>query len=173
MRHDFDKGGDIEDITGTHWLLGVAGKFNPEKDHDLIGSFYAEAAGEISTAPHFARGHGDSHYYGVGVIGRYQQNEGSMKGAYTQINARIGRASTDFNSNLYDANSNRGEYDKESTYYGAGIGAGYLWDITPAWQLDLSAQYSGCTLTDTVPTSPTPRTTSTISTVTGPGSARS
>ncbi len=141
MRHDFDKGGDT-DITGTHWLLGIAGKFNPEKDHNLIGSFYAEAGWRnIDSDTHFARGHGDSHYYGVGVIGRYQQNEGPMKGAYAQINARIGRASTDFNSNLYDANGNRGEYDKESTYYGAGIRAGYLWDITPAWQLDLSARY--------------------------------
>lgn len=64
-----------------------------------------------------------------------------MKGTYAQINAKIGRASTDFDSNLYDLNGNRGEYNKDSTYYGADIGIGYLWDLSSAYQLDLSARY--------------------------------
>ena len=141
IRHDLDKGGDAE-VSGTHWLLGLAGKLNTARDYDLIGSIYAEAGwGNIDSDNSFASGHGDTHYYGIGLIGRYQQNEGTMKGAYAQINAKIGRASTDLESNLYDVNGNRGEYDEDSTYYGAGVGVGYLWDIASAYQLDLSARY--------------------------------
>ena len=141
IRHDLDKGGDAS-VSGTHWLLGVAGKLNTAKDYDLIGSVYAEAGwGNIDSDNSFASGHGDTHYYGIGLIGRYQQNEGTMKGAYAQINAKVGRASTDLESNLYDVNGNRGEYDKDATYYGAGIGVGYLWEIASAYQLDLSARY--------------------------------
>ncbi len=141
IRHDLDKGGDAS-VSGTHWLLGLAGKLNTAKDYDLIGSVYAEAGwGNIDSDNSFASGHGDTRYYGIGLIGRYQQNEGTMKGAYAQINAKIGRASTDLESNLYDANGNRGEYDKDATYYGAGIGVGYLWDIAQAYTIDLSARY--------------------------------
>ncbi|MCZ4052595.1 autotransporter domain-containing protein [Oxalobacter sp. OxGP1] len=141
IRHDLDKGGDAE-VSGTHWLLGLAGKLNTARDYDLIGSIYAEAGwGNIDSDNSFASGHGDTHYYGIGLIGRYQQNEGTMKGAYAQINAKIGRASTDLESNLYDVNGNRGEYDEDSTYYGAGVGVGYLWEITQAYTLDLSARY--------------------------------
>ena len=141
IRHDLDKSGDAE-VSGTHWLLGLAGKLNTAKDYDLIGSVYAEAGwGNIDSDNSFASGHGDTRYYGIGLIGRYQQNEGTMKGAYAQINAKIGRASTDLESNLYDANGNRGEYDKDATYYGAGIGVGYLWDIAQAYTIDLSARY--------------------------------
>ena len=88
-----------------------------------------------------ASGHGDTHYYGIGIIGRYRQNEGEMKGLWAQINAKVGRVSTDLESNLYDINGNRGEYDKKATYYGAGIGIGYQWDITNTYQLDLHARY--------------------------------
>ena len=141
IRHDLDKGGDAS-VSGTHWLLGIAGKLNAAKDYDLIGSVYAEAGwGNIDSDNSFASGHGDTHYYGIGLIGRYQQNEGTMKGAYAQINAKVGRASTDLESNLYDVNGNRGEYDKDATYYGAGIGVGYLWEIAQAYTLDLSARY--------------------------------
>ena len=141
IRHDLDKGGDAS-VSGTHWLLGLAGKLNTAKDYDLIGSVYAEAGwGNIDSDNSFASGHGDTRYNGIGLIGRYQQNEGTMKGAYAQINAKIGRASTDLESNLYDANGNRGEYDKDATYYGAGIGVGYLWDIAQAYTIDLSARY--------------------------------
>ena len=141
VRHDLDKRGDAN-VSGTHWLLGVAGKLNPAKEYDIVGSVYAEAGwGNIDSDNSFASGHGDTHYYGIGIIGRYQQNEGTMKGAYAQINAKVGRASTDFESNLYDVNGNRGEYDEDSTYYGAGVGVGYLWEIASAYQLDLSARY--------------------------------
>ena len=50
IRHDLDKGGDAE-VSGTHWLLGLAGKLNTAKDYDLIGSVYAEAGwGNITTS---------------------------------------------------------------------------------------------------------------------------
>lgn len=141
MRQKLDKGGDA-DVSGTHLMLGVAGRFNPERVYDLIGSLYVEAGwGNIGSDNAYARGHGDTRYYGVGVIGRYQQNEGPFKGVYGEANAKIGRASTDFRSSLSTADGRRAGYDEESTYYGAGVGAGYLIGLASAYELDVSARY--------------------------------
>ncbi len=71
MRHNFDKRGDA-DITGIHWLLGIAGKLNLAKEYDLIGSIYTEAGwGNLDSDNNFSREHGGTHYYGIGLIGRY------------------------------------------------------------------------------------------------------
>ena len=161
IRHDLDKGGDAE-VSGTHWLLGLAGKLNTARDYDLIGSIYAEAGwGNIDSDNSFASGHGDTHYYGIGLIGRYQQNEGTMKGAYAQINAKIGRASTDLESNLYDMNGNRENMTKippttERESESATCGKSHK-----PIHSTCRRGTSGSTLTDTTRTSPTTRTNST------------
>ena len=141
MRQKLDKGGDA-DVSGTHLMLGVAGKLNPDREYDVLGSLYAEAGwGNIGSDNAYARGHGDTRYYGVGVIGRYQRNEGPFKGVYGEANAKIGRASTDFKSSLSAADGQRAGYDEASTYYGAGVGAGYLIGLASAYELDVSARY--------------------------------
>ena len=128
--------------SGSHFLIGVAGKLDSAKESDLIGSAYVEAGwGDISGHNAVTTASGDSHYYGLGLIAKYRQNEGTYQGAYAQINARIGKASTAYNSQLVSAEGNRGSFDKESTYYGAGVGAGYLKKLTSSYSLDISAQY--------------------------------
>lgn len=72
---------------------------------------------------------------------KYRQNEGRFNGVYGQVNARIGKASTSYNSQLVSAEGNRGSFDKETTYYGAGLSVGYLKELTPAYSLDFSAEY--------------------------------
>lgn len=141
MQQDFDKGGSA-DVTGTHWLLGLAAKLNDSGDYDLIGNFYAEAGrGNVDGDDSGASGSGDTYYYGLGFIGRYQQNEGAMQGVYAQLNAKIGRSKTDFDSNLHDAFGRRGSYDEDLTYYGFGVGVGYLWNLSSAFEVDLYARY--------------------------------
>lgn len=141
IRYDADKG-TRADASGTHWLIGAAGKLDRAEDRDVIGTVYIEAGwGDIDGHNGYTRGHGDAHYYGIGAIGRYRQNEGALKGAWAQINARAGRATTDFDSDLRDSHGNRGSYDKEATYYGAGMEIGYNWNLGQNLDLDISAGY--------------------------------
>ena len=141
MRYDTGSGSSSK-ASGSHFLVGVAGKLDSAQDRDLIASAYVEAGwGDISGHNAVTAASGDSHYYGLGLITRYQQNEGQFKGLYGQINARIGKASTDSHSQLVSAEGNRGSIDKEATYYGAGAGVGYLKELNASYSLDFSAEY--------------------------------
>ncbi len=128
--------------SGQSVLLGVAAKLDGSKDHDVIGSAYVEAGwGSIDDHTREAKGDGKSHYYGFGLMAKYQQNEGFLKGAYGQVNAKLGRVNTDFKSNLYSAEGKRGAYDATATYVGAGVGAGYVTALGGRMSLDVSAAY--------------------------------
>lgn len=128
--------------SGQSVLLGVAAKLDGSKDHDVIGSAYVEAGwGSIDDRTREAKGDGKSHYYGFGLMAKYQQNEGFLKGAYGQVNAKLGRVNTDFKSNLYSAEGKRGAYDATATYVGAGVGAGYVTALGGRMSLDVSAAY--------------------------------
>ena len=128
--------------SGQSVLLGLAAKLDSSKDHDVIGSAYVEAGwGSIDDHTSEARGDGNTHYYGVGLMAKYRQNEGMLKGAYGQVNAKIGRVNTDFKSNLVSAEGKRGAYDRTATYVGAGVGAGYVTALGSRMSLDVSAAY--------------------------------
>lgn len=141
MRYDTGHGSSAS-ANGAHFLLGVAGKLDGSKDHDVIGSVYAESGwGDIEDHTTTSKGDGKTHYYGLGLIAKYRQNEGTFKGAYGQVNVKAGRANTDFRSNLTSAEGVRGAYDKTASYYGAGAGVGYLVALGKSLSLDLSAAY--------------------------------
>ena len=58
-----------------------------------------------------------------------------------QAHARIGRAFTDYDSHLKDGSGDRLDYDKNSTYYGAGFEIGREWQYHPDYMLDSYLQY--------------------------------
>ncbi|EEO27445.2 hypothetical protein OFAG_00598 [Oxalobacter formigenes HOxBLS] len=141
LRYDTGKKSHA-DASGTYWLIGATGKLDNAPNRDLTASVYIEAGwGDITGNNPSTSGSGDTRYYGLGAIGRYQQKEGPLKGAYAQLNAKAGRTTTDFDSHILDGKGQKTGYDKEATYYGAGLGIGYQWNLTNASQLDLFADY--------------------------------
>ena len=142
LRYDIGGNNTHAKTTGSHWLVGIKGKLNQAKENDVFGAAYVEAGwGNISEHSDWATGHGDTRYYGIGFMAKYRQNEGQLKGAYAQANVKAGRTSTDFTSNLRDASGTYAGYDKHATYYGAGLGAGYQFELNQAYNLDLSVGY--------------------------------
>ena len=142
LRYDMGGEGAHGNTTGTHWVLGLRGKLESEKDYELTGAIFTEAGwGNLDERNHYAKGSGDTHYYGIGATGQYRKKEGLLRGSYAQVNAKIGRVSTDFDSNLRDANGTQAGYDKTATYYGAGLKAGYQWDINSNYLLDTYMGY--------------------------------
>ena len=142
LRYDMGGEGAHGTTSGTHWVLGLRGKLESEKDYELTGAIFTEAGwGNLDERNHYAKGSGDTHYYGIGATGQYRKKEGLLRGSYAQVNAKTGRVSTDFDSNLRDANGTQAGYDKTATYYGAGLKAGYQWDINSNYLLDTYMGY--------------------------------
>ena len=144
LHHDLNGDKAWAHTTGTHWFIGLRSKLNEKEDteKDINGALYVEAGwGNVDTHNRWARGDGDIHYYGIGVIGERKQKEGDWKGAYLQAHARIGRAFTDYNSHLKDGSGERLDYDKNSTYYGAGLEIGREWQYHPEYMLDSYLKY--------------------------------
>lgn len=77
-------------------------------------------------------------YYGAGVTTQYD----IYKGIYAKGAFRIGRSKNDFDSlDLTDVNGARAAYKTDSTYTGAEIGAGWIYEITENTTLDLYGRY--------------------------------
>ena len=144
LHHDLNGNKAWAHTTGTHWFLGIRSKLNEKQDteKDLNGALYVEAGwGNVDTHNRWAKGNGDIHYYGIGAIGERKQKEGDWKGTYLQAHARIGRAFSDYNSRLKDGSGEKLDYDKNSTYYGAGLEIGREWQYHPDYMLDSYLKY--------------------------------
>lgn len=133
------KSGSHVDVKGFSMLAGAAYKQNDW----VIAGFIEGGSGNYDSYNSFinatsVHGEGNTKYYGAGLLGRYDFNNG----VYLDGSIRAGKTDTDFKSNnLVSAQGVMAHYDSKSTYYGAHIGAGYAWDLAPQTQLDVSAKY--------------------------------
>lgn len=83
-------------------------------------------------------GNGNTHYYGVGLLGRYELTDQ----LYLDGSVRIGTSQTDFKSqDLVSASGQHAQYDSKSNYASAHIGVGYQLPINESTQTDLSIKY--------------------------------
>ena len=141
----YETGSSVE-IDGVNLITGFAHTQTGENG-DITGGAFIEA-GWGDTATHNTlggkrlKGNGNTHYYGAGILGRYEWTRGAVKGLYADAAVRAGKLSSDYHNN--DATNIKGQrvsYDIDSTYYAAHLGIGYQWDMTNALRLDTSAQY--------------------------------
>ena len=142
--------GSHVDVSGLSMLAGIAVGNDAGPGRLTAGVFFEGGWGSYNTFNDLpngdVEGDGDTDYYGGGLMARYDVTTGALDGLYTDFAARVGNASTDFNSSdikytssvpnwfLGDAN-----FDTDSLYYGLMAGIGYKWDISEAAQFDLSA----------------------------------
>jgi len=142
---EYDTGSSI-DVDGFHLLAGLAKRAELATGFLVAGAFFEAGWGSYSTENSFAtapsvRGDGDTSYYGVGILGRYEAPVGPG-GLYGEASFRLGRTDTDFRStDILNGVSNRTEYDSDAAYYGAHLGIGYLWAINAKARLDFSTKY--------------------------------
>jgi outer membrane autotransporter barrel domain len=135
--------GSHVDVDGFSLMAGIAWNQDTECGKLLLGAFFEGGWGDYDSHNSFSnaasvKGNGDTNYYGGGVLGRFD----FKNNIYTEASFRIGQLDTDFgSSNLRDPLGNRASYDSSSTYYGAHLGLGYIWNITDATSLDLSTKY--------------------------------
>ena len=140
------KTGSSVDISGMGLVTGVANTWAGDSA-DLTGAVFVEAGwGGFDTKNSIGgavqRGDGDSYYYGTGLIGKYDVTQGLFSGLYAEAAAHVGIISTDYsNAGLTTLNGVKASYDTDSLYYAAHATAGYRWNVTDKFDLDLSATY--------------------------------
>ncbi len=132
---------DLDSFTG---LVGAAwgNKFNATTDVNA-GVFFEAGTGSYDSHNSFTnlasvKSDGDTHYYGAGVMGEINFNNGfSADAAF-----RAGRVKSDLKTDIY-ADGQRASYDDtSSTYYGAHITGAYKWAINQQDSLNTYARYS-------------------------------
>lgn len=132
---------DLDSFTG---LIGAAwgNKFNATTDVNA-GVFFEAGTGSYDSHNSFTnlasvKSDGDTHYYGAGVMGEINFNNGfSADAAF-----RAGRVKSDLKTDIY-ADGQRASYDDiSSTYYGAHITGAYKWAINQQDSLNTYARYS-------------------------------
>ena len=144
--HSRYKTGSSADIDGVNLVAGFSHSI-AGKNGDTTGGLFFEAGwGETTTRNTIGgkslKGSGNTHYYGAGLLVRYDLTNGAASGLYADASLRAGRLSNDYHNN--DATNVSGErvsFDIGSTYYAAHVGVGYKWDLTNSLRLDTSAQY--------------------------------
>lgn len=141
----YDSGSSV-DVDGVNLIAGFAHTLTGANG-DLSGGAFIEA-GWGDTATHNTiggkrlHGNGNAHYYGAGVLGRYDWTWGALKGLYADASLRAGRLSNDYhNDDAVNANGQRVSYDADSTYYAAHFGMGFQWNLTEVIRMDSHARY--------------------------------
>jgi hypothetical protein len=119
--------GSHVDVKGTHLIAGIAGGRRLDDGGDaMLGAFFEYGQGDYDTYNAFAsgivKGKGDTHYQGVGFLGRIDfANAFHLEGSL-----RSGKADADYHTNdLHETAS----YDTQSRYRGAHVGFGKTWAL--------------------------------------------
>lgn len=140
----YDSGSHV-DVEGFSMLAGIAVGNDAGPGRVTLGAFFEGGWGGYDSHNSFSnyasvKGDGDTSYYGGGLLGRYDLTSGALSGLYFDASARMGRAKMDFSSDDIKYNGSDADFDSASLYYGLHGGLGYIWNITDAASLDLSAK---------------------------------
>ncbi len=133
----YDTGSHI-DLDGFGLMAGVSGK-----QDNLTGAVFVEGGwGSYDSHNNFSNGSvhgdGDTHYYGIGLLGRATLKNG----LYLDGSFRIGKTSTDYTGKDYlDSAGNQAHFKSKVTYVSAHAGVGYMMPLNSVTDLDVSAKY--------------------------------
>jgi len=137
--------GSHVDVSGLSLLAGIAMGSDVGPGRFTLGAFFEGGWGSYNSYNSFsnsasAKGKGNTDYYGGGILGRYDVNQGPLSGLYVDASARMGWTRTDFRTNDIQYNGWNPNFESSAPYYGLHGGIGYVWQFTDKASLDLSAK---------------------------------
>ena len=132
-----------DDLKINGWSV-IAG-FGAENEHNggdfAWGVFYENGSGNYRTYNtfnnEFFRGDGSMVYNGGGIAARYE----NKNGVYTEGSLRAGMLKNEMDNALRDGSGASYGYETESTYYGAHIGVGQIFEIDENTDLDVYGKF--------------------------------
>ncbi|MDR1040633.1 MAG: autotransporter outer membrane beta-barrel domain-containing protein [Deltaproteobacteria bacterium] len=135
------------DVNGVSLIAGLAWGSDLNPGRFVMGAFFEFGSGNYDTRNSLGGvasvdGDGDTDYVGGGILGRIDFGGAGSGNFYAEFSGRLGKAKNDFSSDdLRDRFGMSFDYDVDAMYYGAHLGAGYVWGIGGAVSLDLYGKY--------------------------------
>ncbi|MBQ9876337.1 MAG: autotransporter outer membrane beta-barrel domain-containing protein, partial [Campylobacter sp.] len=128
---DYETGSHIE-VKGFNASAGIAWADNMPSG-DLTTALFVEYGKSKfeSFLDNGVTGEGDTEFIGGGAFGKFK----FTNNFYTEASAKVGKIKTNVNKGLYD------EYKISSTYYGAHLGLGKIYDLTSFNELDIYTKF--------------------------------
>ena len=127
--------GSYVDVSGAAAVLGLAARKNFDAVTHMGGLFFEFGTSHFSTHNSFASGDvdgsGNASYKGGGLLTRIDVTESPLKGLYLEGVFRFGGMESNWHSD-----AQRAAYDLYSTYLGAHIGLGYVWQVMNTLKID-------------------------------------
>ncbi len=139
--------GSHVDMNSVSLLTGLVYGMDASPGYLTLGAFFEYGNGSYDTHNAFStaaavNGDGDTDSLGGGLLGRMDFAPIGPGRFHAEASARIGTVHNDYNGgDLTDSMGRKATFASSSLYYGVHFGTGYLWDITEAASLDLSAKY--------------------------------
>ncbi|MDR3213851.1 MAG: hypothetical protein LBT71_08065 [Azoarcus sp.] len=130
------KSGSHIDVDGIRLITGANSAQEWASGRSVLGAFFEYGEGHYTTHNSFVdaapvKGKGDADYAGVGVLGRFDFTGSETGHSYLEGTLRTGRMETDFRSaDMKDAWGRGVRFKSKTSYYGASLGAGYVWQVS-------------------------------------------
>lgn len=134
--------------TGSHirvngWSM-LAGVGSSEKVNDGTfswGVFFENGSGNYRTYNDYngfnLEGFGSAVYNGGGALARYRTNAGN----YAEVGLRAGMLKNSLSNAVADGFGVQGGYDEETSYYGAHLGLGHIFELDDHSNIDVYGKY--------------------------------
>ncbi len=129
------------DINSLSFVGGIGYTSYFSSSELLLAAFFETGHGGYNSYDNNIHSQGDANYYGGGLYARFDMYTVSGN-AYIEASAKVGSMHYDYYSDdIKNALGVATSYDVDSLYYGAHAGLGYVWNISDALALDMSAKY--------------------------------
>ena len=134
--------------TGSHirvngWSM-IAGVGSSEKYNDgnfSWGVFFENGSGNYRTYNDYngfnLKGFGSAVYNGGGAMARYRSDAGN----YVEAGLRAGMLKNSLSNAVVDGYGMQGGYDEETSYYGAHLGLGHIFELDDRSNIDVYGKY--------------------------------
>ncbi|MDR0378672.1 MAG: autotransporter-associated beta strand repeat-containing protein [Candidatus Accumulibacter sp.] len=136
------KTGSHVDVSGVTLVAGLAARVGPGA---TVGGFIEYGDGDYDSHNSFPRGgkikgSGNTDYFGVGVLGRFDLAKTADGQPYLEGSLRMGRSNNDFKAPL-GVTGGDVKFDSRSNYYGLSLGGGHEWKLGADTTVDLYGRY--------------------------------
>ena len=133
-------GGGLLCETGSYRPLGMSAFVSAAgmaKKFDMInaGAFIEYTNGSFDTGYEGDEGSGTANAIGGGVLARKDVGEN----AYVEGLVRVGQVDNEYKAEFFSVHA---DFDYSSMYFGLGLGAGYIYEVSAKMSVDVSGRYT-------------------------------
>lgn len=128
-------------MDGTGMLAGLAKRWEGSSVEFILGGFFEASQSHVRSSSGDFSATSKNTALGGGVLARLELSDTALRGLYAEGSFRMGSLRQQWSGESGDLVARTASYDKETAYYGAHGGLGYVWSINDSLDLDLYGKY--------------------------------